>query len=385
MDQAELNRRTFLTTLGRCAGGACLACSFGPFSNTAYAAQPRKKRKKTRPTRRVDYFEPLSNGAIECKVCPHGCMLDDGEVGICRGRMNQGGTHYALGHSIPCIVQVDPIEKLPILHFRPGSKMLTVSSGGCNLRCMYCQNWQQAQADPREVKEFNVSPREAVAAAVKKDIKTVAFTYTEPIAFLEYAKDIAVEAKEKGMKVAVGTSLYVNPEPLRSLAKYVDAFAITLKGFSEKFYEDVCEAELAPVLRNIEWLHRNTGCWLELINLIVPTYNDNLDEIRKLSRWVHDTVGDEVPLHFARFVPKYKLRDLPRTSVQVLEGACEVASKVGLRYVYTSNIAPHEGNNTRCPRCGTVLIERLNIKILGNQLNHGRCPKCRNKIPGVWK
>jgi pyruvate formate lyase activating enzyme len=379
MAGSELDRRAFLAAVGRCAGSACLACAWGPLVNDAQGGPARQF------TREVEYYERFPDGIIQCDVCPHQCMLSPGEVGFCRARTNVEGRHYTKAYANPCILRVDTVEKLPLSHFVPGEKMLTIAAGGCNLRCLYCQNWEQSQRPPDEQKTFHLPVKEAIESAKKKGIRVIGFTYTDPIAFLEYAKDIAVAARKAGLKVAVGSALHVNPEPLLDLAQYVDAFAITLKGFDEKFYREVCAVERDDVLAAIETLKKRTRCWFELINLIVPTYNDDLDQIEEMARWVHRQLGANVPLHFARFVPMYKLQNLPRTPVQTLEAARQTAQDVGLRYVYTANIAPHEGTNTYCARCGEQVIQRLGFKILENRLRHGVCPNCRRKLPGVWE
>ena len=378
MDVTRLDRRTFLGTLGRCAGGACLACAFGP---SALATGPEQKFKCVRE---IDFYTHLPERKIQCFVCPLNCELEDGETCFCRTRTNVGGKLYTRAYNNPCLLRIDPIEKMPLAHFRPGSQTLTIGVGGCNLRCTYCQNWQQSQKLPDELKTFDLTADEAIKYARKKKIDTIAFNYTEPIAFLEYASDIAVRAKKARLKVVVATAAFVEPEPLLDFAQYVDAFVVSLKGFDEEFYHSVTGTKLAPVLAAIETIKQKTRCWLEIVNLIVPTYNDDMEMIRAMVAWTHEHVGDDVPLHFARFEPKYRLTHLPRTPVQTLEAACEAARTAGLRYVYTSNIAPHEGTNTFCARCGARMIERLGFKVLDNQLKRGMCPNCRNKLPGVW-
>jgi pyruvate formate lyase activating enzyme len=378
--QGELDRRAFISTLGRCAGGACLACALQRWSvGRAIGAPP------DGASHEVRYYERLPDGDIQCGVCPHACILSNGEEGLCRARVNVAGAHRTLAYGNPCIINVDPIEKLPLNHFRPGSTTLTVACGGCNLRCLYCQNWQQSQKPPNEQKTFDLSPDQAIDAARRKRIDTIAFSYTEPVAFLEYATDVAARAKRAGMRVVVASSGHVNAQPLLDFAKHVDAFAVTLKGFDEDFYQRMSSISLEPVLSTIETIKHKTDCWLELINLVVPTYNDDLQQIEQMAQWVHKTLGDDVPLHFARFVPMYRLNNLPRTSVQTLEAARAVARKVGLRYAYTSNVAPHEGTNTVCHQCGHRLIERLGFKVLEDHVERGKCPNCRNRLPGVWR
>jgi len=369
-----------MANVGLSTGGACLACALGPLAGEALA------KPKDGPTREVDYYEKLSDNVIQCGVCPHHCTLSPGEIGFCRNRINIGGRHFTKAYENPCIIRVDPVEKMPLSHFLPGTKMLTVSAGGCNLRCLYCQNWEQSQRGADRQKTFDLSVAQAIASARKKKLKTIAFTYTDPIAFLEYAKDIAVQAKKAGLRVIVGTALHVNPQPLLDLAPYVDAFSITLKGFDENFYREVCAVELEDVLTAIETLKRETDCWFELINLVVPTYNDDMKRIKEMVAWIRSTLGRSVPLHFARFVPMYRLVGLPRTSVQTLEAARDVGLGAGLRHVYTANIAPHEGCDTYCDRCGSPVIRRLGTKVLSSTLKkNGACPNCRRKLPGIWK
>ena len=376
--QAEpLHRREFLATVGRCAGGACLACGLGMLPGTAWADPPRW-------TREIDFYDQLPGNKIQCFVCPLDCILNDGETCFCRTRTNVGGKLYTRAYENPCILRVDPIEKLPLNHFRPGTQTLTLGVGGCNLRCLYCQNWQQSQKKPDELKTFKMTARDVVSAARKKKLDTIAFSYTEPVAFLEYARDVAVAAKKARLKVVVATAAFVKPEPLLDFARYVDAFVIALKGFDEEFYHRALGVELAPVLTAIETLKKESKCWIELTNLLVPTYNDDPGQIAKMVAWVHDKLGDDVPLHFARFVPMYKLTNLPRTPVQTLEAARAAGRKAGLRYVYTSNIAPHEGNNTFCAACGEPVVQRLGFKVLENTLRKGTCSCCRHKLPGVW-
>jgi pyruvate formate lyase activating enzyme len=399
------DRREFLVSTGAWLGAGCLGCAWGtpawaqtsqPAPTTSKPSQASKTagpgqagkapgaQQAGRWTREIDYYDQLSEKRIQCHVCPLNCILQDGETCFCRTRTNVGGKLLTRAYDNPCILQVDPIEKLPLNHFRPGSQTLTIGVGGCNLRCIYCQNWEQSQKMPDELKTFPLTPAEAVAQARKKKLDTIAFSYTEPVAFLEYAKDVAIAAKKAKLRVVVATAAFAEPGPLIEFAQHVDAFVVTLKGFDEDFYHRACGIRLAPVLTAIEALKKNTKCWLELLNLVVPTYNDDPAKIAEMVKWVHEHLGDQVPLHFARFVPMYKLGNLPRTPVQTLEAACDAGRQAGLRHVYTSNIAPHEGNNTVCPKCGTRVIQRLGFKILENKLAGGACPQCKQKLPGAW-
>ena len=370
-----MDRRQFMGRVGRWGAGACLACGL----DRAWAQGPPGGWR-----REIDFYDRLPDKRIQCHVCPLDCVLNDGETCFCRTRTNVGGRLYTRAYDNPCILRIDPIEKMPLNHFRPGSRTLTIGVGGCNLRCLYCQNWEQSQKLPDELETFELTAQGVVEAARKKGIDTIAFNYTEPIAFLEYAKDVAVAARRAEMKVVVATAAFARPEPLLDFARYVDAFVVSLKGFNEGFYKRVLGVSFEPVLTAISALKHKTDCWLELINLVVPTYNDDLNEIRRMCGWIRREVGIMTPVHFARFVPMYKLTNLPRTPVQTLERACEVARQVGLRYVYTSNIAPHDGSNTYCHKCRSSTIQRLGFKVLDNTLVQGRCPKCRRPLPGVW-
>ncbi|MFQ5422517.1 MAG: AmmeMemoRadiSam system radical SAM enzyme [Phycisphaerae bacterium] len=378
MDPPSVDRRVFLSTLGRCAGGACLACHLGAFPAEAWSKPQHAL------SREIDFYDHLDDDRVQCRVCPLHCTLSDGETCFCRTRTNRGGRLLTKAYSNPCLLRIDPIEKLPLNHFRPGTRALTMGIGGCNLRCLYCQNWQQSQKMPDQLKTFELTPEQAVSAAKRKGVDTIAFGYTEPVAFLEYVKDTAVLAHKAGLHVAVATAAFVEPEPLLDLAHHVDAFAIGLKGFDDEFYYRALGVKLKPVLKAIRTVKKKTKCWLELINLVVPTYNDAPKPIGEMCRWIRHNLGGNVPLHFARFVPMYRLNNLPRTPVQTLDAACAIARNAGLRFVYTSNIAPHSGTNTYCPNCHKPLIQRLGFKIIENTLKHGVCPSCHKTVPGVW-
>ncbi len=376
----HLNRRELLARTAQISTGACLACVFGSSSSQVLAADP------TSSVRLVDYTERIEGSQVQCRVCPRHCILDDGDVSYCRSHKNVRGQMTTLAYSNPCVLSADPIEKLPMNHFRPGTETLSIATGGCNLRCLYCQNWEQSQVGPNQIKTFELTPKQAIAEAKKKKIDTIVFTYTEPVSYLEYAIDIAQLARKAKMKVVVGTAAYIEPKPLMDFAKFVDAFTVTLKGFDDDFYVKMTGAHLDPVLSAIRTIRHETECWLEIVNLIVPTYNDQPEKIRAMCRWLKKNGCESVPVHFSRFVPMYRLKDLPNTPVQTLESACRIADEEGLQYAYTANIAPHDGANTVCPHCHHTVIERFAFKIKTNSLDqNGQCPHCQNKLPGVWK
>ncbi|MBI2931668.1 MAG: AmmeMemoRadiSam system radical SAM enzyme [Planctomycetes bacterium] len=330
------------------------------------------------------YYKHLDHKQTQCLVCPLNCILQPGQTCFCRTRRNHDGTLLSHAYNNPCTLSIDPIEKLPLAHFLPGESTLSLAVGGCNLRCLYCQNWQQSQVKPEELKTFDLPREKAVEGAAKKEVRILAYTYTEPVAFYEYARDVSVLAKEKGLKNVVATALFINPDPLRELCKTTDAFAVALKGFDEKFYEKVLGSDLKPVLRGLEVI-REEKTWLEIVTLVVPGYNDDLAKIKEMTGWIAKNLGTKVPLHFGRFVPEYRLKDLPRTPVETLEKCRQIALDAGLEHVLIFNVSPHEGNNTRCARCKKEVIQRLGFKTIESHHTKGVCDYCKTRLPGVWE
>jgi pyruvate formate lyase activating enzyme len=331
----------------------------------------------------VSHWEQLTDKRVQCHVCPFDCVLDDGETCRCRTRQNRGGRLYNNAYANPCIVRTDPIEKTPLNHVLAGEKVLSVATGGCILRCLYCQNWQESQSRPRDLRTVELSPRDAVRGVVEANLRTICFTYTDPVAFSEYARDVSRHAKERGVRTVMATSAFMNPEPFKDLLKSVSAVAVGLKGFDDAYYTKVCGVPLEPVLDAL-LAAKSAGVWIEITSLVVPSLNDDRKAITAMCRWIRKNMGADVPLHFARFVPEHKLKDLPRTPIPTLEEARDVALAEGLRFVYLSNVAPHEGNRTCCPSCKKVLIDRVGFKVLTNDMKGGACGFCRAKIPGLW-
>ncbi len=329
------------------------------------------------------FYRKLGDNETQCLMCPRRCLIPEGARGVCRNRENRSGTLFALTYGRPCSIAVEPIEKAPFWHFIPGHKRLCVATVGCNLRCKYCQNWHISQKRVEEVRHYNLSPEEVVKIARREGVKSICFTFSEPTAFYEYMYDIAKLAKENGLMSSMVSNGFINPEPLRKLTKVLDAVKIDLKGFSEDFYEKVCFGRLGPVLNTLRIL-KEEGTWLEIVNLIVPPLNDDPNEIEKMCEWIKKNLGDEVPLHFIRFFPNYKLTHLPPTPVETLEKAIEIAQGVGLKYVYIGNVPGHKYNFTYCPKCGRCLIKRVVFFLLENNIVNGRCKFCGEKIPGLW-
>lgn len=330
------------------------------------------------------FYQKLEDNNLRCRLCPRKCIIPEGGRGFCRVRENKGGKLYSLVYGKPCSVNVGPIEKAPIYHFIPGHKRLCLATVGCNLRCKYCHNWQISQLGPGEAREYNLSPEEVVKEALRQGVNSISFTYTEPTVFYEYIYDISKLAREKGIKTSIVSNGYINPEPLRKLLTVLDAVKIDLKGFTESFYREVSSAGLQPVLETLKVLKKE-GVYFEIVNLVVPTLNDDPEEIKKMCEWIGDNLGEDVPLHFSRFSPSYRLLHLPATPIKTLESAARIARKVGLKYVYIGNVPGHEFNSTFCPRCKKRLIHRIHFSVLKNNIEDGKCRFCQHKIPGVWR
>ncbi len=329
------------------------------------------------------FWKRLPGQKTQCFICPLDCVLEAGQTCFCRTRTNHDGELRCHAYGNPCTLSVDAIEKLPLNHFLPGEQTLSIAFGGCNLRCLYCQNWAQSQSKPDDLKTFDYPPERALEAVVKKQIGTIAYTYTEPVVFFEYVRDLSELARQRGVRNVCATAAFIEVEPVKELCRTIDAFCVALKGFSDKFYDKVCGSQLKPILRAIEAI-RAAGPWLEIVNLVLPSYNDSQAEIKKLCHWVRLELGVRTPLHFARFTPEYRMRDLPPTPVKTLEQCREIARDEGLEHVYILNVSPHDANQTYCPRCGKVLIKRLGFDVLENQVQKGACPFCSSALPGVW-
>jgi pyruvate formate lyase activating enzyme len=326
---------------------------------------------------------PHTGTYVQCNLCPHQCIIADGERGTCRVRENRGGRLYSMAYGNPCAVHVDPIEKKPFYHFLPTVTAFSLATAGCSLRCLYCQNWQISQSTPEETQNADMPPENVVLYAQQQQAPVIAYTYSEPMVFYEYMLDTARQAREAGLRNVVVSAGFINPEPLRELCQTVDAIKIDLKGYDEDFYRDVCEAELGPVLEAIRIIYES-GVHLEIVNLVVPTLNDSLEQLRALTRWIARDLSPDVPVHFSRFHPDYKLTNLPPTPVETLDRARETAMEEGVRFVYVGNVPGHPGNHTYCPACGEVLIVRQGFTVTEYHLEGGICAYCQEPIPGVW-
>ena len=334
--------------------------------------------------RKADFWEKIEKGRVRCTLCPHRCSIADGKRGACRVRENRGGTLYTLSWGRPCALHADPIEKKPFYHFLPGSISLSMSTVGCNMKCLFCQNWQISQSSPEDVETEIVTPGFYARKAVSAGASSIAFTYGEPVIFFEYARDIAEAAKSSGIKSVVVSNGYIEPEPLAVLCSSVDAIKIDLKAFEDGYYRKICGARLDPVLRSLVDI-RSRDVWLEIVYLMVPTLNDDAETISRMASWIRSELGPDVPVHFSRFHPAYRLPDLPPTPTSSLEEARDRCLDAGLNYVYIGNVAGHEADSTYCFSCSEKIIERFGYRIDSIKMDGNRCRHCGTVQPGIWR
>ncbi len=320
---------------------------------------------------------------VKCLLCDQECVLAEGERGRCRARVNHQGRLRSLVYGRPITTHVDPIEKKPFYHFLPGSMAFSLATSGCPLRCKFCQNWQISQASPDDYVAAKQEPSQVVQAAVGRKAPVVAFTYNEPTVFTEYLLDIATLARQQGLRSVLISCGLMNEAPLADMCGVLDAIKIDLKGYSEDFYRDVCNARLAPILRSIVQVARS-GVHLELVNLVVPTLNDSQKMLSELVRWVVGEVGPDVPVHFTRFHPDYQLTNLAPTPISTLEKARELAMDAGIHYAYVGNVPGHPGDNTYCPACGKAVVQRQGYFLRSMDIENGHCTYCQEPIAGVW-
>ncbi len=370
----NLSRRSFLKAVG---GGAvivglplCTGCS--PKANAAVASKPAR------------YWTAGKKGTVTCNLCPHGCVTSPGESGFCRARKNEDGKYVSLVYGEPASINNDPIEKKPFNHVLPGTNALSIGLAGCNLTCKHCQNWQLSQSNPGDLQTRTVTPTQLAQATKKSGAMSLAFTYNEPTTFVEYMIDSAVEVRKLGLGAVIISNGYINEKPQAGLLKHLTAYKVDLKGFSEKFYSDICGGDLKSVEDSLVRI-KKSGTWLEIVNLVIPTLNDDEKELEAMSKWIVSNLGADVPVHFTRFHPTYKLRNLPPTPVSTLEKAVEIARSKGIFYAYTGNVPGHKYGSTYCHHCGEMLIKRYAFDVEIKKLKDGKCEKCGTKIPGKWR
>ncbi|MGE5504261.1 MAG: AmmeMemoRadiSam system radical SAM enzyme [Actinomycetota bacterium] len=332
------------------------------------------------------YWHRLDDGRIQCDLCPRLCKLGEGQRGLCfvRARADDRMVLTTYGRSSGFCV--DPIEKKPLNHFLPGTPILSFGTAGCNLTCKFCQNWDISKA--REIDRLNdaASPQQIAAAAARLGCRSVAFTYNDPVIFLEYAVDVAQACRERGIRTVAVTAGYIGEQARKEFFGAMDAANVDLKAFTEDFYHRLCGGHLAPVLDTLKYLKHETDTWFEITTLIIPGENDSDGEIEALSRWVVESLGPDVPLHFSAFHPDWKMREKPPTASATLSRARSIARASGCRHVYTGNVHDPSGASTWCHGCGDLLIGRDWYDLTAwNLTPEGTCPRCGTRLPGVFE
>ena len=321
------------------------------------------------------------NENLRCEVCPRYCLIPKGSKGFCKTRIHEDGKLYTLIYAEVSSLNIDPIEKKPLFHFLPGTKSFSLGTISCNLQCKYCQNWDISHRDTGEIATQEITPENAVKMAKEHGCKSISYTYNEPAIWFEFVYDTAKLAHEQGLKNVLKTNGYISKEALKELMPFIDAVSIDLKSVRKDFYQKLCNSHLSyePAIETAKELIKNKK-HVEIVNLVIPTWNDTDEDFKKLSKLILKELG-QVPLHFTAFHPTHKLTDVPSTSVKTLEKAREIALKEGLKFVYVGNVPGHEYENTYCPKCGNLLIKRNGFDIMKMNLKDGKCPKCNTKVP----
>lgn len=329
------------------------------------------------------FYEREVDNYVRCGLCRFRCRISDGARGICAVRENRGGTLYSLVYGKLCAEHVDPIEKKPLFHVMPGSNTYSIATAGCNFHCRHCQNYTISQVDRNApIQGIEQTPQEIVQHAIVNECRSISYTYTEPTIFYEFAYDTARLAHEAGLKNIFVTNGYISREALSTIAPFLDAANIDLKGFSEEFYRDVVHARLSEVLDSIVE-YRTQGIWLELTTLIIPGLNDSDTDLQGIASFIATNLGIDTPWHVSQFYPTYQLTDHPRTPPDTLRRARDIGRAAGLRYVYEGNIPGEGGENTCCPSCSSVLIKRYGYVIKSDRISNGTCPDCGAAIAGI--
>jgi pyruvate formate lyase activating enzyme len=332
------------------------------------------------------YWHRLEDGRVQCDLCPRYCKLHEGQRGFCFVRACHGGAVVLTAYGRSSGFCVDPIEKKPLYHFLPGTPVLSFGTAGCNLGCEYCQNWDISKSRETDTLADTASPGAIATAALRLGCRSVAFTYNDPVIFHEYALDVARVCRERGIRTVAVTAGEVCAEPRAEFYEHIDAANVDLKGFTEEFYRDVCVGHLQPVLDTLVYLKRHTNVWLEITTLLIPGLNDSDEELRRMTAWVVENLGPDVPLHFTAFHPDFRMLDRPPTPPETLRRARRIALANGLRHAYVGNVHDEEGDSTYCHGCGELLIGRDWYELTHWGLDvGGRCPACGTPCPGVFE
>lgn len=371
----DKTRRDFMRT------ALCATCGaiLWPW-DTAYAEK--RFSPKDPHVKEAYFYKRLPDHVVQCGTCPHECVVLPDKRGRCRTKVNIDGKLHTISFGNPCAANVDPVEKKPLLHFYPGTKAFSIAVAGCNFFCLNCQNWEISQTNPDKTRNYNLPPEEVVSMAARYGCKSIAYTYSEATTFYEYMVDTSIAARKAGIKNIWVTNGYMSKEALNRLCDVIDAANIDLKSFSEDIYMGLNGGHLAPVLESLKTVHLRR-VWQEITNLVIPTYNDDMEMVKRMSGWILENLGPDYPLHFSRFFPRYKLVHLPPTPEEVLVKAREIAMQSGLHHVYIGNV-PGLAENTVCHGCSREVILRRGYTILANHVNHGKCKFCKAPISGRW-
>ncbi|MFP4055305.1 MAG: AmmeMemoRadiSam system radical SAM enzyme [Candidatus Brocadiia bacterium] len=389
------SRRRFLGTCAAgcaaAAGGAALLCN-----RRANGEPLTAELGGIYQTPEARYYETLPENRVRCTLCPNDCEVGDQERGYCGVRENRGGTYVTLVYGNPCARHIDPIEKKPLFHFLPGTYAYSVATAGCNIECLFCQNWEISQVRPEQTRNFRLPPERLIEDARRPRAsmftrqpvraRTIAYTYSEPVIFYEYMFDTSKLAREQGVESVMISNGYICQEPMAALCEVLSGVKIDLKAYTEEFYKKLCHGRLQPVLDVLKLLARKK-MWFEIVYLVIPTHNDDPKEVREMAKWIHGELGPDVPLHFSAFYPTYKLRNLGRTSPETIETLYHVAKDEGLHYPYVGNISRpggHPGESTYCPKCRRRVVHRLRYRVREVNIRDGKCAHCDTPIAGVW-
>lgn len=348
-----------------------------------WAKKPKPDNHGKKATR---FWRKLDDGRVQCEVCPRFCKLKNGQQGLCFVRACENDQIVLNTYGRSSGFCIDPVEKKPLNHFMPGTPVLSFGTAGCNLACKFCQNWDVSKSRQMDKLADEASPEKLAEVAQLNGCKSIAFTYNDPVIFLEYAVDAALAARDKHIKSIAVTAGYVCPEPRATFFEHMDAVNVDLKAFSERFYHNICGGHLEPVLETLKYLKNETSVWLEITTLLIPGENDSREELEAMTQWIAENLGPDVPLHFSAFHPDYKMLDHPNTPTETLSRARDIAISAGLHYVYTGNVHDSAGGSTYCPNCEARLIERDWYQLGEWKLDSQSCCKnCGTWIAGVFE
>lgn len=332
------------------------------------------------------FYEKKENSKVQCMLCPHNCIISENKKGVCGVRQNKEGVLYSLVYDKLNCMHIDPVEKKPLYHFYPGEAAMSVATMGCNFKCDFCQNSELSQSPKTPINKIegeNISAEEIVKTTIANNCRIIAYTYSEPTIYYELAYDTAKLAHEKGLKNVFVTNGYINPEPLKKIAPYMDAANIDLKSFSEGFYQKICGGKLKAVLDSIKLYHK-LGIWIELTTLLIPEKNESPGELKKTAGFIA-SLDKNIPWHVSSFHPDYRMMDSHRTPLPVLEKAYEIGKKAGLNYIYLGNVHSDEHDNTYCPKCKKLLIRRYGFDIAEKNIEGNKCKYCGEEIKGRFQ